>query len=129
MGELENVRKGVLISMASGKTTEYALKDLESRGTLFIGPRVDVYNGMIFGENSRDDDLEANPAKTKHQTNVRSNDGKDDFVTLTPPKIFNLEAAMAYIAQDEILEVGHHAPQGDEALQPRSARSTFQMSM
>lgn len=87
LGDLENTRKGVLVSMAAGKTTEYALKDLESRGTLFIGSRVDVYNGMIFGENARDDDLDANPAKTKHVTNVRTNDGKDDFVQLVPPKV------------------------------------------
>mmetsp|Transcript_25662 Transcript_25662/g.59537 ORF Transcript_25662/g.59537 Transcript_25662/m.59537 type:complete len:120 (-) Transcript_25662:11-370(-) len=91
--------------MAAGKTTTYSLKDLESRGTLFVGPRVDVYSGMIFGENSRDDDLEANPAKTKVLTNVRTTDGKDDLVQLVPPRQFNLEQAMAYINTDEVLEV------------------------
>jgi len=105
LGDIDHMRKGVLISMASGVTTQYALNELEPRGVLFLGPKVAVYNGMIFGEHSKDSDLEANPTKAKHVTNVRSNDGKDEFVQLSPPRQYNLETAMSYIQGDEILEV------------------------
>lgn len=104
-GPIDNLRKGVLISMATGKTTEYALKDLEARGTLFVGSRVDMYPGMIFGEHSKESDLECNPTKAKHVSNMRVTDGKDELVQLANPKTFSLEEALAYINHDEMLEI------------------------
>ncbi|EKX48415.1 hypothetical protein GUITHDRAFT_68817 [Guillardia theta CCMP2712] len=109
LGNIDNMRKGVLVSMATGKTTEYSLKDLEARGTLIVGPRVEVYCGMIFGEHSKETDLDANPTKTKHVSNVRTTDGKDDLVQLKAPRKFNLEECLSYIMEDEVLEVTPNA--------------------
>lgn len=96
-GALENSRKGVLISNTNGTTTTYALESLEQRGTLFVGPGVTVYMGMIIGENSKKGDLDVNPVKAKALTNMRTL-LKDENVRLTPPRTLTLEEAITYIA-------------------------------
>ena len=103
-GPIPGRRSGVLISMASGKAVAYALWNLEERGRLFIGPGEDVYEGMIIGEHSRDNDLEVNPLKGKKLTNIRAA-GKDDAVQLTPPVRLSLEQAISWIDDDELVEV------------------------
>lgn len=103
-GQIPSRRQGVLISMEAGTSVAYALFNLEDRGRLFIGPGEAVYQGMIIGEHSRGNDLEVNPLKGKKLTNVRAS-GKDDAVVLTPPVRMSLEDAIAYIDNDELLEV------------------------
>ena len=97
-------RAGVLISMEDGEAVAYALWNLEERGRMFVGPQAKVYQGMIIGEHSRDNDLEVNPLKGKKLTNVRAS-GSDDAVRLTPHINFSLEEAIAYINDDELVEV------------------------
>lgn len=97
-------RKGLLISMASGLTSAHALASLEARGTLFLGPREPVYTGMIIGECSRDIDIDVNPVKGKQLTNFRTQ-SKDDTARLAPPRLFNLESAISYVKEDDIVEV------------------------
>ena len=84
-GDLENIRKGVLVSMKTGDTSLYSLGKLQARGELFVGPGVEVYPGMIIGEHSRDNDLEVNPVEAKQLTNMRAA-GSDDKVSLPPPR-------------------------------------------
>lgn len=103
-GDIEGRRNGVLISIAQGDAVAYALWNLEERGQLFIGPQAQVYEGMIIGENSRGNDLEVNPLKAKQLTNVRAA-GKDDAIRLSPPRQMGLEEAIAYIEDDELIEV------------------------
>jgi GTP-binding protein len=103
-GEIEGRRNGVLISMASGVAVAYALWNIEERGILFINPQEKVYEGMIIGQHSRDNDLEVNPLKGKQLTNIRTT-SKDEAVRLTPPKIITLEDAISYIEDDELVEV------------------------
>ncbi|ARE41678.1 GTP-binding protein TypA/BipA [Rhodovulum sp. P5] len=107
-GPIPGRRAGVLISMEDGTSVAYALFNLEDRGRLFIGAQEAVYQGMIIGEHSRDNDLEVNPLKGKKLTNVRAS-GKDDAVTLTPPIKMSLEEAIAYIDDDELVEVTPNA--------------------
>jgi GTP-binding protein len=103
-GPIEGRRTGVLISNSDGAGVPYALWNLEQRGQLFIEPGNRVYEGMIIGEHSRAGDLEVNPTKTKHLTNIRAA-GKDEAVRLSPRRRMGLEAAIAYIADDELVEV------------------------
>jgi GTP-binding protein len=103
-GEIEGRRAGVLVSLEQGPAVAYALWNLEDRGVLFIGPGEMVYPGMIVGEHSRPTDLDVNPLKSKQLTNIRAA-GKDDAVLLTPPVRLSLEQALAYIADDELVEV------------------------
>ena len=103
-GAIEGRRAGVLISMEDGVSVAYALWNLEERGRMFIGSQVQVYQGMIIGEHSRDNDLEVNPLKGKKLTNVRAS-GSDEAVRLTPHTQFSLEEAIAYINNDELVEV------------------------
>ena len=103
-GAISGRRNGVLISMADGTATAYALADLEDRGKLFIPGGVDVYTGMIIGEHSRDNDLDVNPLKSKKLTNVRAA-GKDEAIRLAPPMQMTLERAISYIDDDELVEV------------------------
>ncbi|MGI1661661.1 translational GTPase TypA [Palleronia sp. KMU-117] len=107
-GAIPGRRAGVLISMEAGQSVAYALWNLEERGRLFIGPQEEVYQGMIIGEHSRDNDLEVNPLKGKKLTNVRAS-GTDDAVRLTPMVRFSLEEAIAYIDDDELVEVTPNA--------------------
>jgi GTP-binding protein len=103
-GEIEGRRAGVLVSLEQGPAVAYALWNLEDRGTLFIGPGEMVYPGMIIGEHSRPSDLAVNPLKSKQLTNIRAA-GRDENVLLTPPTTLTLEQALAYIADDELVEV------------------------
>lgn len=95
---------GVLISIETGQTTAYALGGVESRGIMFVGPGVEVYEGMIVGEHAKDNDLVVNVTKGKQQTNTRSST-KDTTVVLKRPRHFNLEACLDYINEDELVEV------------------------
>lgn len=103
-GAVPTRRNGVLISTETGKSVAYALWKLEERGALFIGSGEPIYQGMIIGENSRDNDLEVNPLKAKQLTNIRAS-GKDEAVVLTPARRLTLEQAMSYIDDDELIEV------------------------
>ncbi|WP_336985939.1 translational GTPase TypA [Altererythrobacter aquiaggeris] len=103
-GKIEGRANGVLISRENGEAVSYALNMLEDRGILFVKPKEKLYEGMIIGENAKPDDLEVNPMKSKQLTNFRST-GKDDAIRLTPPKIMTLEQAIAYIDNDEMVEV------------------------
>ncbi|WP_444451479.1 translational GTPase TypA [Rhodobacter capsulatus] len=103
-GPIQGRRQGVLISMENGVSVAYALWNLEERGKLFIGAQEQIYEGMIIGEHSRDNDLEVNPLKGKKLTNVRAS-GTDEAVRLTPPVRMSLEEAIAYIDDDELVEV------------------------
>ncbi|MBO6826396.1 MAG: translational GTPase TypA [Sneathiella sp.] len=103
-GEIPGRRNGVLIANATGKSVAYAIWNLEARGAFFIGGGVDVYEGMILGEHNRPNDLEINPLKAKQLTNVRAA-GTDEAVRLTPPRKMSLEQAIAYIDDDELVEV------------------------
>ncbi len=103
-GAIQGRRNGVLISNGTGKAVPYALWNLEERGEIFIDPGKPVYEGMVIGEHSRGNDLEVNPMKAKQLTNMRAS-GKDEAVRLTPPRVMSLEQALAYIADDELVEV------------------------
>jgi GTP-binding protein len=103
-GSIEGRRNGSLISNSDGETIQYALFYLQERGTLFVDPGVKVYVGMILGEHSRDNDLEVNPIKEKKLTNIRAA-GKDEALLLIPPRKMSLEQAIAYIEDDELVEV------------------------
>ena len=107
-GSIPGRRRGVLISMEDGDAVPYALFNLEDRGKLFVSPGEKVYQGMIVGEHSRDNDLEVNPLKGKKLTNVRAS-GKDEAVVLTPATKLSLEQAIAYIDDDELVEVTPNA--------------------
>lgn len=103
-GVIPGRKRGVLISICSGTSNGYACFGLQERSTLFVPPGVDVYEGMIVGENSRDNDLVVNVTKAKQLTNIRSA-GKDENILLTPPRTFTLEEAISYIADDEFVEI------------------------
>ena len=103
-GSIPGRRQGVLISMENGISVAYAIFNLEDRGKFFIGAGVEVYEGMIIGEHNRDNDLEVNPLKGKKLTNVRAS-GTDEAVRLTTPTILTLEQAIAYIDDNELVEV------------------------
>jgi GTP-binding protein len=103
-GAIEGRRNGVLVSNSDGETAAFALWNLEDRGTMFVGATEKAYEGMIIGENSRSGDLDVNPMKAKQLTNVRAS-GKDEAIRLTPPKRMTLEQAIAYIEDDELVEV------------------------
>ncbi len=103
-GEVAERRNGVLISMENGDAVAYALFSLQERGRLFVGHGEKLYEGMIVGIHSRENDLVVNPIKTKKLTNVRAS-GKDDAIILTPPVELTLEYAVEFIADDELVEV------------------------
>jgi GTP-binding protein len=103
-GAVQGRRNGVLISTDQGEAVAYALWNLEERGAMFIDPGMQVYGGMIIGEHSRDNDLEVNPLKGKQLTNIRTT-SKDEAIRLTPPRKLTLEQAIAYIDEDELVEV------------------------
>lgn len=103
-GTIPGRSRGVLVSMCPGKTNGYACFNLQDRGTLFTTPGEDVYEGMIVGENSRDNDLLVNVTKAKQLTNIRAA-GSDENILLTPPRKFTLEQAIDYIENDELIEV------------------------
>ncbi len=103
-GTIQERQNGALIANCSGDTSAYALWNLEERGTLFVTPRVKVYEGMIIGEHNRGNDLEVNPVRGKQLTNIRAA-GSDENIRLTPPKPLILEEIISYIKDDELVEV------------------------
>ncbi|REG82669.1 translational GTPase TypA [Marinomonas pollencensis] len=103
-GDVSSRQNGVLVSMLTGKTAAYALFNLQSRGRMFLGHAVDIYEGQIIGIHSRDNDLAVNPVKGKQLTNVRAS-GTDEALTLTPPIKHTLEQALEFIEDDELVEV------------------------
>ncbi|WP_050060805.1 translational GTPase TypA [Silvibacterium bohemicum] len=103
-GEIPQRPTGALISDRTGTTTSYALEGLEDRGVLFVAPGVEVYEGMVVGEHSRDNDLDVNVVREKKLTNMRAS-SSDEAVRLTPPRAMNLEQAIEFIAEDELVEV------------------------
>jgi len=103
-GDIPNRRTGVLIANSDGTAVAYALWNLEDRGPMMIEPGVKVYRGMIVGEHTRGNDLEVNVIKGKQLTNIRAS-GKDDAVKLSTPVRLSLEAALAYVSDDELVEV------------------------
>lgn len=103
-GEIPHRTQGVLIAMAPGAATGYALDALQDRGILFIAPGADVYEGMVVGEHNRENDLVVNAVKGKQLTNFRTSN-KDDAIQLAPPRVFTLEEAIDYIEDDELVEV------------------------
>ncbi|WP_104694902.1 translational GTPase TypA [Helicobacter salomonis] len=103
-GSVEARKNGALVSMENGEATAFSLFNIQERGALFIAPQTKVYVGMVIGEHSRDNDLEVNPIKSKHLTNMRAS-GSDDAIKLTPPRSMALERALEWIEEDEILEV------------------------
>tara|TARA_R100000900_G_scaffold1439_2_gene3076 strand:+ start:20035 stop:21855 length:1821 start_codon:yes stop_codon:yes gene_type:complete len=103
-GDIASRGRGVLVSMTKGKTLAYALFTLQDRGRLFVGPGVDVYEGMIVGLHSRENDLAVNPTKAKQLTNIRAA-GTDENLILTPPVQHSLEQAMEFIEADELVEI------------------------
>jgi GTP-binding protein len=103
-GEIPHRMTGALVADRAGVTTAYALYNLQERGELFVGPTVEVYEGMIIGENSRDNDLDVNAVREKKLTNMRSSTA-DEAIRLVPFRTLNLEQAIEFIADDEYVEV------------------------
>lgn len=106
-GEIPSRSRGTLVSMSSGKATAYAIGSLQKRGVFFVSPGDEIYEGMIVGENSRENDLVVNVTKAKQLTNVRAA-GSDEMILITPAKKFTLEEAIVYIEDDELIEVTPH---------------------
>ncbi len=103
-GELRTRPTGSLVADRAGPTTGFALANLQERGTMFVGPGTEVYEGMIVGENSRSDDMDVNPTKEKKLTNMRSSTG-DVLIPLIPHKQLSLEQALEFCREDECVEV------------------------
>ena len=103
-GDISMRTKGALVSMENGPATNYALNMIQERGVLFIKPGDDIYEGMIIGENSRDDNMDVNPCRLKKLTNMRAS-GSDDLVKIEPPRKMELETCMEWIMPDELIEV------------------------
>ncbi len=103
-GEIPNRPNGVLVSMSAGKVFAYGLNTLQERSELFIAPGDEVYEGMIVGENARNEDMIVNPTKEKKLSNMRAA-GKDENILLRPPRELTLETALEYIEEDELVEV------------------------
>jgi GTP-binding protein len=103
-GDIPERRNGVLVSQEDGDAVAYALWNLQERGRMFVSPGDKLYEGMVIGIHSRDNDLVVNPIKGKKLTNVRAA-GKDDAILLTPPIALTLEYAVEFIADDELVEV------------------------
>jgi GTP-binding protein len=103
-GPINSRATSSIVAWENGVTSTYGLKNAEERGVLFVGPGVDVYEGMVVGETQRPDDLTVNVCKKKHLTNMRSSN-KDIEIRLTPPVNLSLDQAIEYLAEDELLEV------------------------
>ncbi|MCA1686229.1 MAG: translational GTPase TypA, partial [Planctomycetia bacterium] len=103
-GDIPRRSNGVMVSMARGPAVAFALDSLQQRGTMFVQPGDDVYEGMIVAENARGDDMDVNPCKEKKLTNMRAS-GSDKNVLLKPPRILTLEIALEYIESDELVEI------------------------
>jgi GTP-binding protein len=104
VGNIEKNELGSMVSMISGKALAFSLWNLQDRGTLYIGPNIEVYEGMIIGNVAKGNDLAVNPIKGKNLTNVRAS-GSDEAIKLTPPLELNLEIGLGIMNEDEYLEV------------------------
>lgn len=103
-GDVPGRTRGSLVAFEAGETTSYGISNAQERGTMFIVPGEQVYEGQIIGENSREDDMDVNPCKKKHVSNMRAS-GSDEAIRLIPPKTFSLEQALEHINDDELVEV------------------------
>lgn len=103
-GDIPGRTRGALVAFEAGETTAYGINSVQDRGVIFVVPGQAVYEGMIVGENSREQDMDVNPCKRKHVTNMRAS-GSDDAIRLTPPRVYSLEQALEYINDDEQVEV------------------------
>ncbi|MHB8670950.1 MAG: translational GTPase TypA [Acidimicrobiales bacterium] len=121
-GDLRTRPTGSLVADREGLTTTYALLNLQDRGTLFVGPGVEVYEGMIVGENSRADEMDVNPTKERKLTNVRSSTA-EELVRLIPPRQLSLEQALEIIAEDECVEVTPSAVRLRKVVRPAADRA------
>ena len=126
-GEMRNRKNGVLIAMEQGVTAGYALFNLQERGKLFLGPGEKVYGGQVIGEHSRENDLVVNPSKGKKLTNMRAA-GSDDNIVLTPPIVMSLEQCIAYINDDELVEVTPESIRMRKAVLDELARKRAKMA-
>ena len=120
-GDIPERTRGSLVAFEAGTTTAYGLNSVLDRGELFIGPGVEVYEGMIIGENARDNDMDVNPCKKKHLTNTRAA-ASDDAIRLPPPRLFTLESALEWIRDDELVEVTPTAIRMRKAILSRQTR-------
>ena len=121
-GDIPGRTRGALVAVEDGETTPYGLNSVQDRGTLFLGANVPVYTGQVIGENARENDMDVNPNKKKHVTNMRSS-SSDEAVRLTPPRIFSLEQALEWINDDELVEVTPENIRMRKAILDRSARA------
>ena len=121
-GDIPGRTRGALVAFEDGETTAYGLNSVQDRGTLFLGANVPVYTGQVIGENARENDMDVNPNKKKHVTNMRSS-SSDEAVRLTPPRIFSLEQALEWINDDELVEVTPENIRMRKAILDRSARA------
>ncbi|WP_251442562.1 translational GTPase TypA [Veillonella intestinalis] len=121
-GEIPGRTRGALVAFEDGETTPYGLNSIQDRGTLFIGPNEPVYTGRVIGENARESDMDVNPCKKKHVTNMRSS-SSDEAVRLVPPRIFSLEQALEWINDDELVEVTPKSIRMRKAILDRAARA------
>ncbi|MDU7872006.1 MAG: GTP-binding protein TypA [Veillonella sp.] len=121
-GEIPSRTRGALVAFENGETTPYGLNSVQDRGTLFVGPNQDVYAGQVIGENTRELDMDVNPCKKKHVTNMRSS-SSDEAVRLTPPRIFSLEQALEWINDDELVEVTPESIRMRKTILDRNARA------
>jgi GTP-binding protein len=120
-GEITQRVTGALVADRTGKTTAYAIEHLQPRGTLFVEPGEEVYEGMIVGENSRPNDLDVNITKEKKLTNMRAA-AADELVRLVPPRLLNLEQAIEFIKEDELVEVTPQAIRLRKKILPANRR-------
>ena len=121
-GDIPGRTRGALVAFEDGEMTPYGLNSVQDRGTLFLGANVPVYTGQVIGENARENDMDVNPNKKKHVTNMRSS-SSDEAVRLTPPRIFSLEQALEWINDDELVEVTPENIRMRKAILDRSARA------
>lgn len=121
-GEIPGRSRGALVAFEDGETTAYGINTVQDRGVMFIVPGQAVYQGMIVGENSRELDMDVNPCKKKHVTNMRSSSA-DDSIRLTPPRILSLEQALEYINKDELVEVTPHSIRLRKTILDRNVRN------
>ena len=120
-GDIPGRSRGSLVAFEQGETTGYGIFNLQDRGVMFIEPGQKVYEGMIVGENSREMDIDINPCKQKHQTNIRSSNS-DEAIRLVPPRFMSLEQAMEYINDDELVEVTPKSIRLRKAILDRTVR-------
>jgi GTP-binding protein len=127
-GDLRTRRSGSLVADRRGATTSYALMNLQERGAMLVAPAVEVYEGMIVGENSRTDEMDVNPTKEKKLTNMRAA-GSDDLVRLVPPRPMSLEQSLEFIAEDECVEVTPRTVRLRKVVLPASDRARLRNAL